>query len=238
MRDLVDHRLDRKRHGADEDRQARVALHQSGASLGVIKPVAGIMGLGDDRIERGAIKRCVHLVGDLHQAAVEHRQCHGIERPRHRFPAVRVGLRLKLRIALAPRQHFRRADQPVEPVEVEHAGAERLGGAVRLQRAVEFLGCLGERAHDGAGEDHEGKAERLKLARRQHRSLAAFHHVHHQRHGLAELRSDAAEFVALPRRLDEQHVGASLTVERGARHGAVEALDGDGVGPRDDHGVF
>ncbi len=91
VRDLVDHRLDRKRHGADENRQARSALHQSRAGLGVIKPVAGVVSLGDNRIERRAIERCVHLVGDLHQAAVEHRQCHGIKRPRHRFPAVRVG---------------------------------------------------------------------------------------------------------------------------------------------------
>ena len=73
-RDLVDHRLDGERHGADEDRQARGALHQRRAGFGVIEAVAGVVRLGDDRIEGGAIERRVHLVGDLDEAAVEHRQ--------------------------------------------------------------------------------------------------------------------------------------------------------------------
>ena len=57
----------------------------------MIEPVAGVVRFGDDRVEGGAIKRRVHLVGDLHQAAIEHGQRYGIERPRHRFPAVRLG---------------------------------------------------------------------------------------------------------------------------------------------------
>ena len=85
-RDLVDHRLDREGHGADEDRQARRALHQGGAGLGVIEAVAGVVRLGDDRIERRAVQRRVHLVGDLDEAAVEHRKRDRIER---RSPHVR-----------------------------------------------------------------------------------------------------------------------------------------------------
>ena len=83
-RDLVDHGLDRERHGADEDRQAGRALHQRRAGFGVIEPVAGVVRLGDDRIERRAEQRRVHLVGDLHQTAVEHRKRDGIERPHQR----------------------------------------------------------------------------------------------------------------------------------------------------------
>ena len=45
---------------------------------------------------------------------------------------------------------------------------------------------------------------------------------------------DAGEIVARPRRLDEQHVGAGLAIHRGALDGAVEAFDGDRIGPRDD----
>ena len=46
------------------------------------------------------------------------------------------------------------------------------------------------------------------------------------------------EFVALARRLDEQHVGAGLTIECGARHGPIKTFDRDGVGPGDDDGFF
>ena len=45
------------------------------------------------------------------------------------------------------------------------------------------------------------------------------------------------KLVALPRRFDEQHVGAGVAIERGARHGAIETLDGDGVGAGDDERV-
>ena len=84
-RDLVDHGLDREGHGADEDRQAGCALHQGRAGLGVIEPVAGVVGLGDDRIERRAIQRRVHLVGDLDEAAVEYRKRNRIERGHRRM---------------------------------------------------------------------------------------------------------------------------------------------------------
>ena len=54
---------------------------------------------------------------------------------------------------------------------------------------------------------------------------------------LAHQRADAAELGALARRLDEQHVGAGFAIERGARDGALEALDGDRVGAGDDQRV-
>ena len=79
-RDLVDHGLHGERHRADEDRQAGRALHQRRAGLGVIEAVAGVVRLGDDRIEGGAVERRVHLVGDLDETAVEHRERDGIER--------------------------------------------------------------------------------------------------------------------------------------------------------------
>ena len=40
--DLVDHGLDRKRHGTDEDRQSLRALHEGRAGLRMVEPVAGI----------------------------------------------------------------------------------------------------------------------------------------------------------------------------------------------------
>ena len=98
-RDLVDHGLHRERHGADEDRQAGRALHQRRAGLGVVEAVAGVVRLGDDRIERRAVERRVHLVGDLDQAAVEHRKRDRIERG-HRItpcwagPPARAGIEI------------------------------------------------------------------------------------------------------------------------------------------------
>src|SRR6185436_8590510 len=65
---------------ADEDRQAGCALHQGRAGVGVVEAVAGVVRLRDDRIERRAEQRRVHLVGDLGETAVEHRERDGIER--------------------------------------------------------------------------------------------------------------------------------------------------------------
>src|SRR3977135_2496915 len=52
----------------------------------MIEAVAGVMRLRNDRIERGTIERCVHLVGDLDEAAVEHRKRDRIERRHRRTP--------------------------------------------------------------------------------------------------------------------------------------------------------
>ena len=78
---LVDHRLDRERHGADKDWQTALALHQSLAAVGVIQAVRGVMRLGDDGIEGGTKQRGIHLVGDLFQPAIEHRQRYRIDGP-------------------------------------------------------------------------------------------------------------------------------------------------------------
>jgi hypothetical protein len=75
---LVDHRLHREGHGADEDRQAQRPLHQRRAGLRVVEAVAGVTRLGDDRIERGAVERRVHLVGDLLEPPLQDRQGDGI----------------------------------------------------------------------------------------------------------------------------------------------------------------
>ena len=71
---LVDHGLHGKGHHAHEDRQARLALHQRVAADGMIEAVAGIMRLGDDRVEGGAEQGRVHLVGDLFHPARQNGQ--------------------------------------------------------------------------------------------------------------------------------------------------------------------
>ena len=70
-RDLLDHGPDGKRHGADEDGQPGRPLHQRVACGGVIQAVAGVAGFGNDRVERRAVERCIHLIGDLRQAPVQ-----------------------------------------------------------------------------------------------------------------------------------------------------------------------
>ena len=71
---LVDHHFDRRGHRPDENRQARFTLDQGRAGDRVVKPVRGVMGLGDDRVERRPEQGGVHFIGDLLQAALEHRQ--------------------------------------------------------------------------------------------------------------------------------------------------------------------
>ncbi len=125
-RDLVDHGLHREGHGADEDRQAGRTLHERRAGLGVIEAVAGVARFGDDRIEGGAIKRRVHLVGDLFEPAFQHRERDGIE-----------GRSLALLlVAATEREHFGRADHGVERVEIEHAAPKRVGRAVARQASA------------------------------------------------------------------------------------------------------
>src|SRR5215470_1270938 len=51
-------------------------------------------------------------------------------------------------ISPAERQQFFRADQAVDPVEIEHAGAERLGRPVADERGIVFACRAGQRAHD------------------------------------------------------------------------------------------
>ncbi len=79
LRGFVDDGFDCKRHGADEDRQARRALHQGCASGGMIEAVTRIMGFRDDGIESRSIERHVHLVGDPDEASVENCKRDGID---------------------------------------------------------------------------------------------------------------------------------------------------------------
>jgi hypothetical protein len=70
----------RERHGPDKHREARFALHQRIARDGVIEPMAGVMGLGNDGIEGAAVQRGVHLVGDLFQTPFKDGQGHRVHR--------------------------------------------------------------------------------------------------------------------------------------------------------------
>ncbi len=66
-------------HGADEDRQAEVALGDQIARVLVIDAVRTVERLGDHGAEGGADEGQVHLVADLDQAALNHGQGDGID---------------------------------------------------------------------------------------------------------------------------------------------------------------
>ena len=109
--DFVDHRLDRERHGADEDRQAGRSLHQGRAGFGMIEAVAGVVRLGNDRIERRAIERRVHLVGDLDETTVEHRERDRIEQGHRRLPVFLPVGGAGVSYRLPECDHLRRAER-------------------------------------------------------------------------------------------------------------------------------
>ena len=56
------------RHDANKNRQSRLALDKRFARSGIIDAVAGVMRLGDDRIECRAEQRGVHFIGNLFQS--------------------------------------------------------------------------------------------------------------------------------------------------------------------------
>ena len=64
----VNHRLHRKGHDPNENRQSRLALNKRFARFRIIDAVAGVMRLGDDRIECRAEQRGVHFIGNLFQS--------------------------------------------------------------------------------------------------------------------------------------------------------------------------
>ena len=70
----------REGHGTHEDRQAGFPLHQRIARYPVINTVARIVRLGNDRVERNAIKRRVHFIGDLLEPAAQNGQRNRIRR--------------------------------------------------------------------------------------------------------------------------------------------------------------
>ena len=85
----LDHGLHRKGHHPDKDRKPRFALDKGFACLRVIDAVAGIMRLGNDRVEGGAEECCIHLVGDLFETAFENGKCHRIHFNRSHENSVR-----------------------------------------------------------------------------------------------------------------------------------------------------
>ena len=78
--DALDHRLHRELHRADEHRQAELALGDQLAGVAVVDAVGAVERLGDHRAERRAHERQVHLVADLLQAVLQHREGDGVER--------------------------------------------------------------------------------------------------------------------------------------------------------------
>ncbi len=91
----LDHRLRRELHGADENRQAEIALGDELAGIAVIDAVGAVERLGDHRAEGGAHEGEVHLVANLLQPVLDHGEGNGVEGGRHWSPrAVSVTMRL------------------------------------------------------------------------------------------------------------------------------------------------
>ena len=63
-----------KGHGPHKHRQSRFALNQGVTRGRVVQPVTGVVGFGNDGVERAAVKRGVHFIGDLLQPAPQHGQ--------------------------------------------------------------------------------------------------------------------------------------------------------------------
>src|SRR5665213_2758188 len=76
------------------------------------------------------------------------------------FLAIRRWCRI---ISPAALQHFRRADQSVERIEIEHALAERLRAAVGGERGVVVDRVFGQRAHDTTREKSPAKNQALRV---------------------------------------------------------------------------
>ena len=62
------HRLHGERHHPDEDRQAGLALNKGFTRFRIVNTVAGVMRLGDDRVESGPEQGRVHFIGNLFQS--------------------------------------------------------------------------------------------------------------------------------------------------------------------------
>jgi hypothetical protein len=77
-------------HGADEHRQAQLALADERAGVAVVDARGAVVGLGDHRGEGRAREREVHLVADLLQAGLDHRKGEGIDARHAASPTVRV----------------------------------------------------------------------------------------------------------------------------------------------------
>ena len=69
----------RKGHHPDKNRQARFALHQGVPIHRIIKTVAGIVGFGNDGVERTAVQGGIHLIGNLLETSSQNGQGHRIQ---------------------------------------------------------------------------------------------------------------------------------------------------------------
>ena len=79
LADQADQLRRRVLHRADEDRQAVLALRDERAGVGGVDAVRAVVGLGDDGGEGGAREGEVHLVADLLQAGLHHREGQGVQ---------------------------------------------------------------------------------------------------------------------------------------------------------------
>ena len=67
-------------HGADEDRQAELALADQRAGVLVVDARGAVVGLGDHGREGRAREGDVHLVADLAEARLDHGECERVDR--------------------------------------------------------------------------------------------------------------------------------------------------------------
>ena len=70
---FLDYGFDRKRHHTNKYGQSRFALHQSVARDRMIKPVTGIMRLGDNWVKGRTKEGRVHFICNLFHPARKHR---------------------------------------------------------------------------------------------------------------------------------------------------------------------
>src|SRR5581483_8592243 len=101
LADKPDQLAGRGLHGADEHRQAVLALRNQRAVMAVVDAIGAIIGLADHRREGSARERDVHLVADLLQAGLDDRQCQCVDRSGHAFTRMRR-LPIASTVALEP----------------------------------------------------------------------------------------------------------------------------------------
>ena len=124
-----------------------------------------MIGLNAERIERR-----VHLVGDLHETAVEHRERDGIERRHRRSPVVLPVGAAAASYRFAERDHLRRADQLVEPA--NRACARGMARSCRARRASRSSRCAMRRARARSRREKSPARSRAPRARRRARAAS------------------------------------------------------------------
>ena len=103
LADQADDLARRILHGADEHRQPELALADQRAGLLVVDAGRAVVGLGDHRREGRAREGDVHLVADLAEAGLDHRQRDGIDARSCRPPPTAIRrLPMSSTVAAAP----------------------------------------------------------------------------------------------------------------------------------------